>query len=68
MGGGGSWAGRPGPRVRAVVVMGRQTGEEVGVLSGLFLTHHPTVDLLCPDGDGSFRANRGFETIKTVGE
>ncbi len=27
-----------------------------------------TVNLLSLDGDGSFRANRGSETIKTVGE
>jgi hypothetical protein len=27
-----------------------------------------TVEILSLDGDGSFRANRGFETYKTVGE
>jgi hypothetical protein len=27
-----------------------------------------TVEKLCLDGDGSFRANRGFETYKTVGD
>ncbi len=27
-----------------------------------------TVNLLSLDGDGSFRANRGSETIKTVGD
>jgi hypothetical protein len=27
-----------------------------------------TVEILCLDGDGSFRANRGLETIKTVSD
>jgi hypothetical protein len=27
-----------------------------------------TVDILCLDGDGSFLANRGLETIKTVSD
>jgi hypothetical protein len=28
----------------------------------------PTVEILCLDGDGSFWANRGLKTIKTVSD
>jgi hypothetical protein len=33
-----------------------------------YIRYATTVGILCLDGDGSFRANRGSETIRTVGE